>query len=171
MRSVFAASLSSLFLAASLLAGCAGAPAGAEADTGSSADDALVSDDFVGTYRPADGRAFPVLALGADGTYVFDTGIRCIQAPCPSGDVGTWRVTSPYSIRLVSSDPLASEPQRLIEIVSGGGAALSYEGADGETIEFARQVEEVETLDRCAAVRCAGGLRCEVVEGSARCVP
>jgi hypothetical protein len=170
MRSIFVASLSSLLLlSAGLLSGCAGAPSDADASA-STTSAALVSADLAGTYRPADGTAFPVLVLEADGTYVFDTGIRCIQAPCPSGDDGTWRVTSSYSLRLETNDPLAAQPQRLVELVPGEPAVLSFEGPEGETIELALVEESLPPPASCAAVSCAFGSDCEVIDGVAQCV-
>jgi len=45
---------------------------------------------LVGDYK---GEAvYPRFSLNKDGTYSWDTGIRCITTPCPSGDRGTWAI-------------------------------------------------------------------------------
>jgi hypothetical protein len=169
MRFNFVASVNSIFLAAALLAGCAGAPAGDESVA--SVADAIVSSELAGTYRPADGSQFPFLTLADDGTYVYDTGIRCIMAPCPSGDSGTWRRGPGATIRLVAETPEALEPRRSVQIVSSEEpVALRFVGPDGATLELSKEVAAVEAPNKCAVVRCGGGARCEVVEGQARCV-
>jgi hypothetical protein len=141
MRSLLVASLSSLFFATASLSGCASEPAGGgDGSAVSEIEDGPLAATLVGDYRPLDG-GFPRLTLEADGTYVYDTGIRCFQAPCPSGDAGTWRLDWYGNVRLRASDPDALEPQRFVEVASGEQPTLWIEDADGVTHELAKFVE------------------------------
>ncbi len=137
MRSLLAASLASLSLASTALSGCASPPAGGDASAVSEIADPSLSQALVGEYRPADG-GFPRLTLADNGTYVYDTGIRCISAPCPSGDAGTWRLTWGGWVRLRATSPDALEPQRFVDIASSDPVTLMVEDASGETHELAK---------------------------------
>jgi hypothetical protein len=47
---------------------------------------------FVGEFTSeSNPREFAALTLKKNGKYVADTGIRCIKAPCPSGESGAWK--------------------------------------------------------------------------------
>jgi hypothetical protein len=50
---------------------------------------------YVGTYV----EGLKSLKLQDDGIYVFDNGVRCVRAPCPSGDSGTWGIRTVRAAR------------------------------------------------------------------------
>jgi hypothetical protein len=169
MRSFLVASLSSLFLATASLSGCASGPAGEEgASAVSEIEDGSVSMDMVGDYRPADG-GYPRLLLEADGSYFYDTGVRCIQAPCPSVDAGSWHLGVDGTVRLVASSPDALEAQRSIEITSNDPVTLAVGDAGAEPHELTPFVEAAPTAS-CSAVLCAPGRRCEIIDNAVQCV-
>lgn len=129
----------------------------------------VVAPSLAGDYRPADG-SYPRLTLANDGTYVYDTGIRCFRAPCPSGDSGTWQQVSDNAVRLVATSAGALEPQHFVEIASTDPLTLTVEDPNGETRELVPFVE-ASAPTSCAAVLCAFGSSCEVVDGVAQCLP
>lgn len=176
MRSLTIAFLGSVSAIAVSLAGCASEPdddpnAKAAAEVG--VDEATLLAALPGDYRPRDG-GYPLLKLEADGTYVYDTGIRCIREPCPSGNAGLWHVEDGNNIVLeVTSHDTTPMPEE-VEIVSNTPPVLSLEDANGVEYQLA-QVDEEERAAaaqpaECAAVRCAAGTVCTVVDGAARCV-
>jgi hypothetical protein len=170
MRYLFVVSLSSLCLAAASLSGCASESEDMNKGTSAvaTAEDASASATWVGDYHPREGE-YPRLTLAADGTYIYDTGIRCIQAPCPSGDAGNWYLGDGF-LYLAATTPDALEPQRTLEIASTDPPTLLFEDRSGARQELI-QVEEAALPSNCAAVLCQTGMRCEVVDGVARCMP
>lgn len=106
---MFLRSTLSLLLVASL-AGCA-AESSSEGDSESlvaSSDDALSAFGklLVGDYKSA--APHPTFSLEKDSGYAWDTGIRCITTPCPSGDAGGFSIWRDYAgrryVRLLSND-------------------------------------------------------------------
>ncbi len=93
---MFSRSISIVLLASSLVfAGCAAQTShDGEEDpsTFTAAEGALSSyaKQLVGDYKSD--ALYPRFSLLKDGSYTFDTGIRCIKAPCPSGDAGTFSI-------------------------------------------------------------------------------
>jgi hypothetical protein len=61
---------------------------------------------LVGDYKSD--AVYPRFSLLEDGTYTFDTGIRCVRAPCPSGDSGNFSIWRDHGgrryVRLLASD-------------------------------------------------------------------
>lgn len=171
MRNLLIASLSSLFLATAALSGCA--PGSENDDEGSSTAAPIKGGprvvSLVGDYHPID-ENYPLLSLDANGTYLYDTGIRCIQAPCPSGDAGTWYLGDDGIIHLTATTPDPLDPQRSVEIVWGDPPTLLVEDRSGERHELT-PVAEAEPPTSCAAVRCISGTLCQIVGGVAQCVP
>jgi hypothetical protein len=128
----------------------------------------FVEPSLVGDYRPA-GGGYPRLLLEADGSYFYDTGVRCIQAPCPSVDAGSWHLGVDGTVRLVASSPDALEAQRSIEITSNDPVTLAVGDAGAEPHELTPFVEVSPTAS-CSAVLCAPGRRCEIIDNAAQCV-
>ncbi len=109
--------LSSLFVAFAL-AGCGGADAEPSSDTATDtteneavSQEALsgsqVAKKLVGSWQGATSE-YPRVELGAKGDYTLDTGVRCITAPCPSGEQGEWGlyrgVSGRYYVALFADD-------------------------------------------------------------------
>lgn len=173
----FIVSLSSICLAVASLSGCASEPESADEASStvasaeganSSAEGASVSATWDGEYHTCEGE-FPQLTLEPNGFYIYDTGIRCVRAPCPSGDVGDWYLGY-GTLYLVATSSDALEPYRTLEIVSTDPPTLLFEDRDGTRYEFVR-VDEATLPSSCAAVLCLVGTTCKVVDGVAQCIP
>jgi hypothetical protein len=119
-----------------LLTGCAAQPAD-DAAASLTSESALSSTGkvVVGTYHSADGALYPTFTLQSDGTYRWDTGIRCVKAPCPSGDIGTWSVYASGATKyvdLTSNDRTIAD--RWFKLASTSPVTLK--GAFGTTGTF-----------------------------------
>ena len=120
---------------------------------------------IVGDYKSA--AVYPRFELKADGTYSWDTGIRCVRAPCPSGDIGTWKIyngtAGRHYVNLVSTPAAEDRWYRIYD-----GPPVVLDGRFGTTGTFTKQGT---TGTTCAAVRCAAGTKCDDSSGTAACVP
>jgi len=151
-----------LFAASFLFAGCAAqstAPEGDDDTTTLRAEGALsaLGKQLVGNYKSD--AFYPRFSLAADGTYSWDTGIRCIKGPCPSGDSGRFSIyygafTGYRYVNLVSSDRAIS---RWFRIASVTPAKLV--GVFGTTGTFTKDTGK--PVPACTvAADCAGGEQC-----------
>jgi hypothetical protein len=170
MRSSILAVLLTSALSTLAIAGCSAdaqhgaedgdAPATLQADALSK-----LGKTIVGSYKSE--AWYPRFELKADGTYSWDTGIRCVRAPCPSGDAGDWKIYRGASgsqyVNLVSK-PAGED--RWFRIHSGPPVVL--EGVWGTTGKFTK--EGSAPISKCATVRCAAGFLCDDSSGTATCV-
>lgn len=120
---------------------------------------------IVGDYQSD--AVYPRFSLAADGTYTWDTGIRCVKAPCPSGDAGKWTIyngtAGRHYVNLVSK-PAGED--RWFRIYDGPPVVLK--GVFGTDGTFTKQGGT--TGPSCATVRCAAGYTCQVSGGTVGCV-
>jgi hypothetical protein len=128
------------------------------------ADLSTYASTLVGSYKGD--AVYPRFQLNADYTYSWDTGIRCVTTPCPSGDVGTWALYvngyGTHYINLVSKPAAQNRWYRVYD-----GTPVVLKGAFGTTGTFTKQG----TLNTtCAVVRCAAGFKCDDSTGTAQCV-
>jgi hypothetical protein len=144
------------------VAGCAVSPAEGEDSRVSVQSEPLSAfgKTLVGTYRDQAAS----LQLESTGDYVFDTGIRCITQPCPSGDRGKWAVYVGYTgtryVELTASSIVRwYRVQKTEPIVLAG--AFGTEG---------KLVKEV-APSGCATARCAAGFYCDDSTRAVRCLP
>lgn len=128
--------LSTLFFAAVTATGCASSvDAQDEESTESVSQESLTGSDvakkLVGSWK-AVGNLFPRVELGADGTYTLDTGIRCVKAPCPSGEAGKWALyrgaSGTYYTALF---PKGNNPDSWYSVKLSGGKPTQLVGAFG----------------------------------------
>ncbi len=149
---------SALILASSLVfTGCAAQsnPDNDEDPSTLQSDDALSSFGalLVGTYKTD--AAYPKFDLNKDDSYRWDSGIRCITTPCPSGDVGRWAVyvsvfTGVRYVNLRSDDGRVSRWFRV-------ASTSKLVGAFGTTGTFTKWVKGACTTN----AECAGGEQCD----------
>jgi hypothetical protein len=182
----------SIVLAALAFSGCA-AQAGVEGEEDFSASEAeaLTASDLykalVGGYKSAD-TLYPTFTLNADRTFTLDTGIRCITAPCPSGDSGKWTL---YTYKKSFYLNLAGVSGSRWYLVQSFNKGVLVGVTDKGT--WTKQAEEptsgcaailcapnqlctddgtgAKCLDKCAAVRCTATTHCDSSSGNAMCVP
>ncbi len=162
--------LSALFVVSSLaLAGCAADSqhANEDGDTPSTVQaDALskFGKTIVGSYQSA--AVYPRFELKADGTYTWDTGIRCVRAPCPSGDAGTFTIytgsSGSHYVNLVSKPAAADRWFRIFD-----GPPVVLKGVFGTDGTFTKE----SPITKCMTVRCAAGYVCQDDGTTAGCVP
>jgi hypothetical protein len=152
-------------------------------------------EQLVGSYK---GDAlYPRFQLNADSTYNWDTGIRCITTPCPSGDSGNfsiwrdafdrryvrllsndWRVTrwfrvsSLKPVTLVGAFGTTGTYKKEVPVVTGPACAQVY-SPDGKF--YAKNFATMAEADVWAAGIAAGGaygisaFTCEVTAASYAC--
>lgn len=159
---MFVRNLFAPLLAVSFLVGCA-VPTSSERDDDVAtmqSEDALSAFGklLVGNWK-AD-TTYPRFTLAKDGTYSWDSGIRCVKAPCPSGDVGRFHLyvgawTGTRYVNLRSNDGAHSRWLRVDSL-----ARLS--GAFGTTGSYTRDTGKVVPVDPgCTSYTdCAGGEQC-----------
>lgn len=167
MRSfIFAVALSSLAVTA---AACSSAPAEEEDSESSTVEEGLhtsqLAQKLAGDWI-AKGAPVPTMTLDKSGSYTLDTGIRCIRAPCPSGESGTWRLYRGFYSSYVRLAPQGASA-RWYRVKVEGRDPVELTGVWGTQGAFV----PAPPSDPCARVRCASGTRCENVNGSAQCVP
>lgn len=161
---MFTRSFSASLLAASLVfAGCAAqsTPEGEDDTTTLRSEDSLskFGKQLVGSYRSE--SMYPRFTLASDGTYSWDTGIRCFTTPCPSGDTGRFAIyvgawTGIRYVNLRSSDGTASHWLRVASLTPA-----KLIGAFGTTGTFTRDPKGEVKTDGCAATsECGGGEQC-----------
>lgn len=129
--------------AASLLVGCAAqsSPDSEDEVTSMQAEGALSAygKQLVGDYKAAD-AVYPRFSLAKDGTYVWDSGIRCVKAPCPSGDAGRFQIyvgafSGTRYVNLRSNDGKVERWLRVASLVP-----TKLVGAFGTTGSYVRNV-------------------------------
>jgi hypothetical protein len=157
--------------------GCAVDSQGADEDTQSSVSEESsqaytsgVGAKLGGNYVSADTLHYPTLSLDAKAqTYVWDSGIRCVRAPCPSGDSGRWAAyravpSQNIYVNLVST----TRKSRWFKVDFDGNREIKgLVGVWGTPEKFV----PARVADPCATVRCAVGTHCEAVGNQASCVP
>lgn len=159
----FFAPLLAVSLAASLgsLAGCAAqsAPDGDDDPSTMRSEDALSAFGklLVGSYRSE--SLYPRFTLAADGTYNWDTGIRCIKAPCPSGDSGRFFIYRGVfsGVRYLNLRASGGATERWLRVDSLTPTKLV--GVFGTTGVFTR--DEVKDAGCKVYSDCAGGEQCD----------
>lgn len=120
----------------------------------------------------AKAAAYPTLSLdAAKQTYVWDTGIRCVRAPCPSGETGRWALYKAsygnrYYAGLTPSGGAGTKRWFRVSF-DAKGAVSELDGVWGETQVFVPRAK----TSACAAVLCAPGTTCQESGGQAKCVP
>lgn len=124
-------------------------PSTLETDSALSSFGALL----VGTYR-GDAK-YPVLSLNKDDAYTWDTGIRCITTPCPSGDAGRWAVYINVftGVRYVNLRSFDGKQSRWFRVAT----TSKLVGAFGTTGTYTKFVEGACTTN----AECGGGEQCE----------
>lgn len=151
----------------------AAATAGCAADTSSDGDsDSSVAEEsssaytsgiglkLGGDYVSADTLSYPRLSLDAKKqTYAWDTGIRCVRAPCPSFETGRWSAyrsisTGRYYVGLVST---ARKRHWFSVDFASDGAVKGLVGVWGTTEKF---VPARVAVVGCEAMLCAEGSFC-----------
>jgi hypothetical protein len=160
------------------LAGCA-AQSGQdveETDTPESvlADEAALSTAgkaLVGGYEPSDAALYPRFELRSDGTYSWDTGIRCITTPCPSGDAGRWQLYrgsagAQYVYTVSRPAPRTAPIERWFRVRAS--SPIQLVGVFGTKGSFTKD-EPVRV--GCEAIRCAQGFFCDASGPTAQCLP
>ncbi|MBI2396009.1 MAG: hypothetical protein HYV09_40980 [Deltaproteobacteria bacterium] len=130
---------------------------------------------LVGDYVSADGLKYPTLNLASSAwarTYTWDTGIRCITTPCPSGETGRWTVyrslfTGKYFLQLRST---VGKIHWFGVDIDGEGKIKGLPGVWGETAFFVPK-RVFEPVVGCAAMLCAEGTICyEDETGAGTCI-
>lgn len=180
----------SIVLAALAFSGCA-AQAGVEGG-----DDDFVASDaealtgstlykaLVGGYRSAD-TLYPTFTLNADRTFTLDTGIRCVRAPCDSGDSGKWTLymyrgryylnlagvslSRWYQVQSFAKGVLVGMTEKgtwTKEAPTSGCAAILC-APDSMCVDAP---EGASCITKCATVRCTSATYCDASSGSAQCV-
>jgi hypothetical protein len=153
MRSSIVSTLLAGTLATLAIAGCSAAPeAIGEGDSSSTSEEAItkahLKKQLPGDYES---EAFaPRFSLDEAGTYSFDTGIRCITTPCPSGDVGSWDVYKYYGdfyVYLLSSD---GKVERWLRVDSKKETLVSLTGVYGADGIFEKRGTEDVSKPQCA---------------------
>lgn len=193
----FASIFASVVLGSVALTGCS-APVDSVSDSESAVEavdttvEALSTsaarEAFVGTFV----SGARTLTLEDRGTYVLDTGIRCIKAPCPSLEEGRWALSRKAGAYQITLSPKKGAKVVLSASLLGNGARLVSKS--DASVAFEKVVEEVNpcifttcptnsvceavdgqaqciTLDACARVRCPGDTTCVANGESASCVP
>lgn len=137
MSKLLSLSALSSILVAFALAGCGGADSDPSSDSATdSAENEAISQEalsgsqlakkLVGSWQGATSE-YPRVELGAKGDYTLDTGIRCITAPCPSGEQGEWglyrSLSGKYYVALFASDGGSS--WYAVKVVSGAPTQLT----------------------------------------------
>lgn len=164
--------LAVLFIGA-LSTGCAVHTQGDDEESPSAiTEDAITkSDKLVGDYVSADGAAYPKLTLAAGPrTYVWDTGIRCITTPCPSGETGKWQLYRGVpSGRTYLALTSSVGKQHWFQVdFDGTGATKGLVGIWGETTKF---VPFRKAVTGCEVIRCSAGHFCaEDAKGQGSCI-
>ncbi len=115
-----------------------------------------------GDYRESNG-GYPQFSLHANGSYVLDTGIRCITTPCPSGEAGNWNLYRSGRNYYVALENRRSVKWLRVDHTDGQPNELV--GVSGVTGTFAQQI-----ANPCMTVRCSAGFTCSPT-GPVRCVP
>lgn len=125
-----------------------------------------------GDYVDAASGKYPTLSLDAKAQrYVWDTGIRCVRAPCPSGETGRWAVyrgfpSQRYYVGLFSTT--RTEHWFRVDF-DGNGLVKGLIGVFGEKEMF---VPKPAPVVGCEVMRCAAGTFCdEDASGRGSCVP
>lgn len=150
------------FVLVASLAGCAAQSSNEGDDTDgsliASSDNALSAfgKQLVGGYKSD--AWYPRFSLEKDASYSWDTGIRCITAPCPSGDVGRFTIWQDYSgrkyVRLLSNDSRTTRWFRVDSL-----KPVTLVGVFGTTGTFKLQSPVV--IGGCAATtECSAGEQC-----------
>lgn len=162
---ITALALSSL----ALVAACSSNTAVEEETEASTTEEALHSSTLAKKLAGdwvAKGAPVPTMTLDLSGTYTLDTGIRCIRAPCPSGETGRWRLYRGWFSSYVRLAP-AGASSRWYRVETAGNDPVELTGVWGTQGAFVPAAP----TDPCARVRCASGTHCESNNGSAQCVP
>ena len=162
-----------LFAGGLVVAGCASSVASTDGDPQSTLSEesayvtgigAKVGGDYVSKTG-----AYPTLSLNAKAqTYSWDTGVRCITTPCPSGEAGSWALYRDYSAHYYLRLHSSTKTVRWFHVVlNKKGTITELDGIWGEAANFVPKPE----TDPCSVVRCAAGTTCQTVKGAAACVP
>lgn len=148
--------------AVSLLVGCAAqsTPEGEDDTSTLHAEDALSATGklLVGDYKSD--AWYPRFSLAKDGTYVWDSGIRCVKAPCPSGDSGRFKIwvgayTGTRYVNMVSSDGKVEHWLRVASL-----SPTKLVGVFGTTGTFTRVSAEKPVGGCTATSECGNGEQC-----------
>jgi hypothetical protein len=159
-----------LFAGAVAIAGCA-ANTDVEEDTQTGvAEEAYhtsaLGKKLVGDYVAENGT-LPTLRLDGDQSYAWDTGIRCVRAPCPSGEGGKWNLYKAYNANRYYVGLFSTEGnERWFRVRLTNGEVRELDGVWGEKQDFV----PARKTDPCAVVRCGYGTTCQVIDGRAQCV-
>lgn len=178
MRSTSIAGL--FFVGALAMAGCAINSQTDQGDEKTSVTEEAVTGSemykmLVGDYVSASGEAYPTLNLASSAyarTYTWDTGIRCITTPCPSGETGRWTLyrslyTGKYYVQLRST---VGKIHWFGVDLDSLGAIKGLPGVWGETAFFVPK-HVSEPVVGCAAMLCAEGTVChEDATGAGSCI-
>jgi hypothetical protein len=163
---------STLLVAGGLvLAGCA---TNSTNDVGEGAETSSSSDAITRTnvlrQLPGDWKSdalYPVFNLGKDGQYSWDTGIRCITTPCPSGDAGRYyleKYSGVFYVYMLSYD---YRTERYLRVDVKSDTVVSLTGVYGATGVFTKKTAGG---TGCELVRCAAGTVCDDSSGTAQCI-
>ncbi|MEO7092595.1 MAG: hypothetical protein ABI175_05040 [Polyangiales bacterium] len=113
---------------------------------------------IVGDYKSD--AWYPRFSLAADRSYSWDTGIRCIKAPCPSGDAGTWTIyngtAGSHYVNLVSKPAGQSRWFRIYD-----GPPVVLKGVFGTTGTFTKQGSTSYPTCESSKTKCEAGMHCE----------
>ena len=132
--------VAAIALSFSAAAGCGSSDATPE-NSAPSPDDEVIAHTEQGLHRSPLGRSlpgaysdaarvYPRFELRADQSYDLDTGIRCVRAPCPSGESGAWNLyrfggayyvalvasARPFSFKWLRVNPTAGQPNELVGV-------------------------------------------------------
>jgi hypothetical protein len=159
--------VSLLFAGALSTAGCSVSSV-EEAEETEATEEALgtsaVAKKLVGDWKAESSESNASFNLASNGKYVWNTGIVCIKAPCPTTEKGTWslhkRSSTKFEVKINPSERGAAsrwykvtlkndEPQRLVGINGAQGA-------------FVRKKEIIS----CAVTLCEVGTRCDDGNGT-----